>query len=84
MNPVVRQILDNTGRLGRELENSQLSPPQMNGGTMSNERTVSVEGEVSHSPLPASVPVMVALLFTVSNVITTGISTAAQQGPSNS
>ena len=69
MNPVVRQILDNNGRLSRELENSQPNPPQTNGGTMSNKRTVSVQvkcrefsGEAQHSPLPAFIPVMLALL----------------------
>ena len=64
MNPVVRQILDNIGRLGRELEKSQPNPLQTNGGTMSNERTVSVKGEVSRifSPLPGFIPVMLALL----------------------
>ena len=46
MNPAIRQILDDNGGLGRDLENSQPNPPQTNGGTMSNEPTVSVEGEV--------------------------------------
>ena len=91
MNPVVRQILDNIGRLGRELENSQPNPPQTNGGTMSNERTVSVEGEVSRifrrSSAQPSASIYTSngsFTSTVSNVITTSTSTAAQQGPSNS
>ena len=91
MNPVVRQILDNIGRLSRELENSQSNPPQTNGGTMSNERTVSVEGEVSRifrrssaQPSANIYTSNASFTSTVSNVITTSTSTAAQQGPSNS
>ena len=88
MNPVVRQILDNIGRLGRELENSQPNPPQTNGGTKSNERTVSVEGEVSRifrrSSAQPSASIYTSNASFNSNVITTSTSTAAQQGPSNS
>jgi len=91
MNPVIRQILDNIGRLGRELKNNQPNPPQTNGGTMSNERTVSVEGEVSQifrrstaQPSPSICTSNASFTSTVSNVITISTSTAAQQGPSNS
>ena len=91
MNPVVRQILDNIGRLGRELEKSQPNPLQTNGGTMSNERTVSVKGEVSRifrrssaQPSARIYTSNASFTSTVSNVITTSTSTAAQQGPSNS
>jgi len=79
------------GRLDRELENSQPNPPQTNGGIMSNERTVSVEGEVSRifrrntaQPSPSICTSNASFNSTVSNVITTSNSTAAHQGPSNS
>ena len=91
VNPVVRQIVENIGKLGRELENSQPNPPQTNGGTMSNERTVSVEveGEVSRifrrsTAQPSPSICASSFTSTVSNVITASTSTAAQQGPSNS
>ena len=84
MNPVVRQILDNIGRLGRELENSQPNPPQTNGGIMTNERTVSVKGEVSRIFRRSSAQPSASTHTSTSNVITTSTSTAAQQGPSNS
>lgn len=91
MNPFVRQIVENIGRLGRELENSQPNPPQTNGGTISNERTVSVEveGEVSRifrrsTAQPSPSICASSFTSTVSNVITASTSTADQQGPSNS
>ena len=91
MNPVVRQILDNIGRLGRELENCEPNPPHPNGGTMSNERTVSVEGEVSRifrrsaaQPSGSIYTSNATFTSTVNNVITTSTSTSTQQGPSNS
>ena len=91
MNPVVRQILDNIGRLGRELENWEPNPPHPNGGTMSNERTVSVEGEVSRifrrsaaQPSGSIYTSNATFTSTVNNVITTSTSTSTQQGPSNS
>ena len=69
MNPVVRQILDNIGRLGRELENGQPNPPRTNGGPRAmNEQFLSkvkcreFSGEAQHSPLPAFISVMLALL----------------------
>ena len=85
MNPLVREILDNIGRLGRELENSQPNPPPTNGGTMANERTVSVEGEVSRifrrSTSQASTSNRSSnASFTIT--ITSSTSTAAQQVPS--
>ena len=91
MNPVVRQILDNIGRFGRELENCEPNPPHPNGGTMSNERTVSVEGEVSRifrrsaaQPSGSIYTSNATFTSTVNNVITTSTSTSTQQGPSNS
>ena len=89
MNPVVRQILDNIGRLDRKLENSQPNPLQTNVGTMmSNERTVSVEGEVSRifrrssaQPTPSIYTSNASFTSSVSNVITTRTLTAAQQRP---
>ena len=58
---------------------------------MSNERTVSVEGEVSRifrrssaQPTASIYTSNANFTSTVSNVITTSTSTAAQQGPSNS
>ena len=58
---------------------------------MSNERTVSVEGEVSRifsrssaQPSASIYTSNASFTSTVSNVITTSTSTAAQQGPSNS
>ena len=91
MNPVVRQILDNIGRLGRELENCEPNPPHPNGGTMSNERTVSVEGEVSQifkrsaaQPSGSIYTSNATFTSTVNNGITTSTSTSTQQGPSNS
>ena len=78
MNPVVRQILHNIGGLSRE-------PPQR---TTGDERTVPVEGEVSHifsgssvQPSPSIYTSNASFTSTVTNVSTTSTSTAAQQGP---
>ena len=88
----MRPILDNIGRLGRELENSQQNPPQTNGGTMSNnKRTVSVEDEVSPifrrstaQPSPSICTSNARFTSSVTYVIISSTSIAAQQGPSNS
>ena len=90
MNPVIRQILDNIRRLCRELKNSQPNPPQTNGGTMTNERTLSVEGEAlgifrrsRAQPSPSICTSNASFTSTVSNVITSSTSIAAQQGASS-
>ena len=66
MNPVVKQILDNIGRLGRELENRQPNPPQMDGGKnkqfLAKVKCCEFSGEAQASPLPVFIPVMLDLL----------------------
>ena len=85
------EIIINDDPITSVLDNSQPNPPHTNGGTMSNERTVSFGGEVSRifrwssaQPSSSIYNSNASFTSTVSNDITTSASTAAQQGPSNS
>ena len=74
VNPVVRQIVENIGKLGRELENSQPNPPQTNGGTTSEQflskskvKCREFSDEAQHNPLPAFVLVASLALLAMSS-----------------
>ena len=92
MNPIVRQTLDNIGRFGRELENSQANRPQTNGRTTGHERTDTVEGEVSRifrrssAQSSSSIASNASFTSTVSGISTATprTTTVTQQGQSAS